>query len=72
MVGEDGLTSSSSSSPVLQVPVLDHDAMAASGAGVKRGLLEALLQLSMPQEVRELLCMVTVVYCGATGVTMNG
>jgi hypothetical protein len=49
MVGEEGL--SSSSSPVLQAPRIDHAAMEASGAGLKRGLLEALLQLSMPQEV---------------------
>jgi hypothetical protein len=55
MVGQDGFSSSSSGSssgsPVLQCPKLDHAAMAEPGAGVKRGLLEALLQLSMPQEV---------------------
>lgn len=55
LVGPDGLSSSgSSSSPVLQCPAVDAAAMSALGAGVKRGLLEALLQLSMPQEVRVL------------------
>lgn len=75
MVGQDGLSSSSSSSgegggsPVLQYPKLDHESMAAPGAGVKRGLLEALLQLSMPQEVRAAMSAVccTARLCGVTG-----
>jgi hypothetical protein len=49
MVGPDGL--SSSSSPVLTAPLVDHAAMQQPGAGAKRGLLEAVLQLSVPQEV---------------------
>jgi hypothetical protein len=50
MVGPEGL--SAASSPVLQAPALDRSSMAAAGAGVKRGLLEAVMQLSMPREVR--------------------
>jgi hypothetical protein len=57
LVGPDGL--SSSSSPVLQCSAVDAAAMSAPGAGVKRGLLEALLQLSMPQEVRGLAVQLT-------------
>eukprot|EP00882_Tetradesmus_deserticola_P031870 GHRQ01036048.1.p1 GENE.GHRQ01036048.1~~GHRQ01036048.1.p1 ORF type:complete len:147 (+),score=78.92 GHRQ01036048.1:141-581(+) len=49
MVGPDGL--SSSSSPVMQTPRVDHAAMQQPGAGAKRGLLEAVLQLSVPPEV---------------------
>ena len=60
-MGPDGLSSSgSSSSPVLQCPAVDAAAMSAPGAGVKRGLLEALLQLSMPQEVRVLAVELTI------------
>lgn len=49
VVGPDGL--SSSSSPVMQAPRVDHEAMQQPGAGAKRGLLEAVLQLSVPPEV---------------------
>jgi hypothetical protein len=49
MVGPGGL--SSSSSPVMAAPLVDHAAMQQPGAGAKRGLLEAVLQLSVPQEV---------------------
>ncbi|KAF6258087.1 hypothetical protein COO60DRAFT_1460861 [Scenedesmus sp. NREL 46B-D3] len=52
LVGPDGLSSSSSSSsPVMQAPRVDHVAMQQPGAGAKRGLLEAVLQLSVPPEV---------------------
>jgi hypothetical protein len=53
MVGPDGLrsSSSSSSSPVMTAPLVDHAAMQQPGAGAKRGLLEAVLQLSVPPEV---------------------
>lgn len=36
----------------MQASTVDQAAMEAPGTGLKRGLLEALLQLSMPQEVR--------------------
>jgi hypothetical protein len=50
MVGPEGL--SSSSSPVMHAPAVDAAAMQQPGAGAKRGLLEAVLQLSVPTEVR--------------------
>jgi hypothetical protein len=53
MVGADGL--SSSSSPVMAAPLVDVAAMQQPGAGAKRGLLEAVLQLSVPPEVRYIL-----------------
>ncbi|KAF8062895.1 hypothetical protein HT031_003733 [Scenedesmus sp. PABB004] len=48
MVGPDGL---GPASPVLAAPALDASSMGAPGAGAKRGLLEAVLQLSVPAEV---------------------
>ena len=49
MVGPDGVNSRNC--PIMQAPRLDHDNMAAEGAGAKRGLLESVLALSMPPEV---------------------
>eukprot|EP00775_Hariotina_reticulata_P009161 gene9161-9327_t len=48
MIGEDGL---SSSSPVMQAPTISAEDLQQPDVGARRGLLEAVLQLSMPDEV---------------------
>jgi hypothetical protein len=64
MVGPEGL--SSSSSPVMRAPLVDHAAMQQPGAGAKRGLLEAVLQLSVPPEVSRMHCCVSAVRMSVT------
>jgi hypothetical protein len=52
LLGPAGLAGASEGTcPLLVAPQCGPEAMAAPGAGARRGLLEALLALSMPQEV---------------------